>query len=690
MRSLTLAFWLTACGPALEASPDPVQDQDGDGILDVHEGDADPDRDGVPAYRDSDSDGDDLADAWERGDDDPMTLPLDSDGDRIPDFLDPDADNNGLPDGDEGLRRNGTLRDTDGDGEPDAIDPDNDGDGLPDVVEMASDDEDSDRDGKPDHLDPDSDGDGVGDRFEGDCADAWRGPCDTDGDGVADVHDDDSDDDSRPDVEEGPGELDTDPPDTDRDGTPDYRDGDSDGDGLTDRDELESGLDPSDRDSDGDGFSDGAERQMGTDPADGSSTWNGHYVEVGERREREESFLFDLRFSRLDVMLLWPPSRIDANFPGLVSEIVNRLQARVADVAIGFATEGSYGTCPWSLFDGRGCLGVSDDVAAAIWEECRGDPSPPLHRRVAPTAEHARVLDALRDLTVCQGRLASMEALQQVALDTGFDLNCDGVFDPSDDLLPFRARPDDAFGGKQGEVYNPALDEGALAGVGFRSFSSRVVVHTTITGATALPGISDPPDLGTEFSNVAFFTTPSTCPRAASLRSAADALKAADIVRVHLNVGENLLGTASGPPLDLGALWRQFAFDSGSGLDLDGDGDLDPLYFEVSEFPWDIPPTFADDIAEVVAALERKMEFERLSLVVEGDPYGLVASVDPEEHRGFKLDDDDVAFTVRFRGTVPSVEGDRVFKLYLNAVGDERLLLAREPVIVVIPGRQGD
>jgi hypothetical protein len=565
-------------------------------------------------------------------------------------------------------------------------------------LELDSPIQDLDQDGRPDHLDLDSDGDGIGDRFEGDCADAWRGPCDSDGDGDADVHDDDSDGDGLPDVQEGAGNADLDPPDTDRDGTPDFRDLDSDGDGVSDADETLLGLDARERDSDGDGFADGAEKQMGTDPADGTSVWHGRYVEVGERREREEKFEFDLRFERLDVLLLLPRFNDGdhAWFPSAFDALVPRLQAKVPDAAFGVATEGSYGMCPWSLNDGEPCLDI-EAVPAEYTDVCGGVPSPPFQRWVAPDPdpEVAREAYAAPRSNQCFWRFASLEALQQIALDQGFDLNCDGAFDASDDLLPFRARPEDVFGGTQGGAYDPAHHAGSLGGVGFRPFSRKVIIHLTLTNRSTLPGLGDPPDLGSDYVNQGWFTGPPSCPPAATLTSAAQALHDADIARVHLALGRtsDLVDENGVVLFDVEPVWRQFAMDAGSALDLDGDGELEPLYFEHEWWPGgpDFPAeAFADTITDVVAALERKIEFERLSLVVEGDPHGLVASVDPPEHRGFELGDDDVAFTVVFRGTVPATEGDRVFKLYLNAVGDDRILLAREPVMVVIPGRQNE
>ncbi|MBW2261768.1 MAG: hypothetical protein JRG91_07325, partial [Deltaproteobacteria bacterium] len=97
-------------------SCDDYVDTDGDTIADRHEGDGDPDEDGLTNTRDDDSDNDGLSDAEEAGDGDICTHPVDHDGDTTPDFLDPDSDNDGVSDSDEtAMGTDPTEVDTDGD-----------------------------------------------------------------------------------------------------------------------------------------------------------------------------------------------------------------------------------------------------------------------------------------------------------------------------------------------------------------------------------------------------------------------------------------------------------------------------------------------------------------------------------------------------------------------------------------------
>lgn len=146
-------------------------------------------------------------------------LPVDTDGDGVPDFRDHDSDNDGIadvvegghsdPDGDgvigsgipsvnvDGYASSTTLGivDTDGDGVPDRRDLDSDNDGLADVLENGG--TDADRDGVLDGI-TDVDGDG----FDDNVAASGKGAIDTDGDGTADFRDLDSDGDRISDLVE--------------------------------------------------------------------------------------------------------------------------------------------------------------------------------------------------------------------------------------------------------------------------------------------------------------------------------------------------------------------------------------------------------------------------------------------------------------------------------------------------------
>jgi gliding motility-associated-like protein len=260
-------------------------DSDGDGISDALEKGAngnnpvDTDSDGVPDYRDTDSDNDGIPDIIEKG---TSTSILDTDGDGVPDYRDTDSDGDGILDATENAGCTGSVpctpTDTDGDGVPNYRDIDSDGDGLLDSLEKGSGANllDTDGDGTSNYLDIDSDNDGISDTIEKGFNPA--NPVDTDGDGTPDYLDTDSDNDGIPDaVEKGTNPLN--PVDTDGDGIPNYRDIDSDGDGIKDsiEDDGCTGTAPCtptdtdgdgipnylDLDTDGDGKSDAIEKGTG-------------------------------------------------------------------------------------------------------------------------------------------------------------------------------------------------------------------------------------------------------------------------------------------------------------------------------------------------------------------------------------------------------------------------------------------
>ena len=255
------------------------QDTDGDGILDIVDGDDD--GDGIPTFDEGFGDQDCDVNGYPVGDNIPNYLDTDSDGDGIPDYVEGVGDDDGdaIPnflDCDE----SGCAGDIDGDGlgnclegdiGTDPFNPDTDGDGFDDGVEAGPDPYvplDTDGDGIIDPLDTDDDGDGVDTIDELDD--------DTDGDGIPDRIDDDDDGDGVPTFDEdrdGDGDWNND--DMDEDGISDYLDaddqdgpaGDLDGDGLTNEEEDALGTDPLSPDTDGDGIPDGDE--LGDEDNDG-------------------------------------------------------------------------------------------------------------------------------------------------------------------------------------------------------------------------------------------------------------------------------------------------------------------------------------------------------------------------------------------------------------------------------------
>ncbi len=154
----------------------------------------DTDNDGLPDYRDLDSDGDSIFDLDEAG-----FGEFDENDDGMVDGDDPERDGIKTPvDTDPGFGGGGSGLDTDGDGTPDQRDLDADGDGAPDVDEAGDDPTnpvDTDGDGMPDFQDDDSDNDTVTDPSDNCRIDVNTDQIDADGDGLGDECDPDDNND---------------------------------------------------------------------------------------------------------------------------------------------------------------------------------------------------------------------------------------------------------------------------------------------------------------------------------------------------------------------------------------------------------------------------------------------------------------------------------------------------------------
>ena len=630
-------------------------DMDGDTILDIHEGSGDPDGDGAGNAEDLDSDGDTIKDRIEAGDGDPLTLPVDSDGDSTPDYLDLDSDNNCISDIDEKNPTGTGPGDSDGDGSYDYADDDNDGDGILDIHEIgeACGVADSDGDGTPDYMDTDSDGDGIFDIYEAGTT-MWEDePTDTDGDGTPDYLDLDSDNDGVSDSEESGVTEEGEPPrDTDGDGAPDYRDIDSDGDALPDQEEIQvHGTDPYDPDTDGDGYSDGGEITAGTDPLDPSSVIDGIYVEVGERSTVENIFEFELRIQMGDIgFLIDTTCSMSGTMNAMANEfssIVTSLSSTIPDAEYGVATY--------------------DDYAYGSYGSSGTDKPFELHQQI--TSSLALVQNALsNDVQLhsgADGPESSHEALYQGATGAGYDQDCDSSYDTKTDVKPFLADASDPFGAGGGEFYNATSpDGGLLGGFGFRDYALPVMVYATDNY------LRDP-----DSSNASINGVPGGCPLDAGF---------ADTVAALSDLGSYVIGVCANSSQCVTQM-NDLASATGSVADTDGDGLADDnLVFTWFGSSSDFRTTVTAAIEDLVSSIT----FERVSLEVEGDSWGFVTGITPEYYEDFdpSVGVETLEFTLDFLGTVAATTEDQLFKLTLNVLGDEIILLDSLDIIVVVPG----
>lgn len=693
---LTLLL-LGACSRApANSDVDLFVDSDGDGILDVHEGDADPDGDGVPALRDLDSDGDGIHDEDEAGDDALRTLPFDRDGDQMPDFLDLDSDGNGIPDSREGT--DGIdLFDADGDGILDSSDLDDDDDGLSDLLEMTEGrDVDSDRDGRVDRVDEDSDRDGLRDLDEGACSGAR--PCDSDGDGVPDRLDDDSDGDGLSDRgESGVSSGLADPPlDTDGDGLYDARDPDSDGDGLSDIDEVAGPTDHLLWDTDGDGLSDQVELQLGLDPVDPESRWEGPMVSVRARHEAELAIRATVGLEKLDVVLVMGSLKEAHHGLPYLLDGWAELDPPARSVAFSVAHTSTFGRRPW---------GCSEDPAACGYEELL--PQRAAYVPVPMTTDTRRmgfwatnVLDVMTAAQSLSAQLNYAESLVQIAAGTGYDVDCDGRFDELIDQPAWPPRDDDPFGGEATPAWDPGLFTplGERGAVGFREGSARLIFPMGAAVprrcmAYHLPAEEPPADLPSV--QRFYFEGPEICRPYSDWDDAAAALVDAHAwVAYRTRSSEPATVKACGvTPAELTGYepLPALGWATGSVGDLDGDGTVEPYHVEEVPFRDDLfwednmRRRYREEARPLLEDIRRRLDPDRVVPVVRSDPRGFVTHITPSE----VIDpdyDDVVELSLTFRGTVAPEEGDQAFLVDLALVGDGHWDMYTETVLVVVPG----
>jgi hypothetical protein len=640
-----------------------VQDADGDGVLDVHEGEGDADGDGIKNVDDPDSDGDGIPDGVEAGDDNPLTMPYDTDEDGIPDFLDDDSDGNGVSDKKEVGDDPEKPRDLDKDGVPDFQDDDNDGDGILDSWEIGGDPsnpENTDGTDRADYLDTDSDNDGLCDNWEGGTSQYRDEPIDSDGDGIYDFRDIDSDNDGSPDaVEGGVSGSCGEPLDSDNDGKFDSADSDSDGDGLPDATERnDTKTDPLNNDSDGDGQTDGAEVAAGTDPLDATSSIEGIYVEVQERTSVEESFDFELKIQYGDVVFLTDTtcsmgSTLNATADRF-AEIVTEIGKTFENAAFGFAQFDDY------MY---GSMGSTPDKPFLLLQQV--------------TSDESAMQDELNKVQLhngSDGQESTVEALYQGITGQGYDQNCNGSYDAGTDIPPFVESTTDPFKGKQKGVYDSSVpDTGTRGGFGFRDYSLPILVYATDIY------IRDP-----ESPNASIRQTPGGCPQDAASSDMFAALSDLGGYIIGIDVGS--YGSTS--PYSPYSEMIRYAQETGSVADLDGDGEAnEELVFSVPQGGASFGEELKTNIVTAVEQLVSSVEFTKISLVIEGDTYGMVQSISPESYEGIDYKGiESLPFTLNFLGTVAATEADQFFTMTLNVIGDDTVLLDSLDIVVVVPG----
>lgn len=267
----------------------------------------------------------------------------------------------------------------------------------------------------------------------------------------------------------------------------------------------------------------------------------------------------------------------------------------------------------------------------------------PFVLRAPITDDLPAVRAALDAVVIHQGQDApesSLEALAQALGGRGWDLACDGRYDPRTDVPPFAPSADDAFGGTA-----PGAGTGdgdARGGLGFGPGRIPVVLYAT---NYELRDADDPR-----------YDTPGGCPHdagAADVVAAAAAL-GARLVGVGVNVGETSVTHAQ---------MRRLAEATGSVADLDGDGSMEPAALRWSGSS----ATFRAEVVRGVRDVLAAMRWPRVILEVE-DPAGVVLEVRPrawtDVRAGEQLD-----YVSRFAPLGTGATARVVFRLVAPAEG---------------------
>jgi hypothetical protein len=384
---------------------------------------------------------------------------------------------------------------------------------------------------------------------------------------------------------------------------------------------------------------------------DPTSAIEGLYVEVPERTGVEETFEFELRIQMGDVAFLLDTtcsmgSTADA-MADEFSAIVTTLSALIPDAEYGVATY--------------------DDYAYSTYGYASSGDKPFILRQQI-TDNTAAVQGTLSVVDIHfggDGPESSMEAIYQAASGTGYDQNCNGIYDAATDVKPFIADAGDPFAGVGGQSYSEASSSGGqIGGFGFRDYALPVIVYAT-------DNYLRDPEAG--------YGTPGGCPLDAAGSDVAEAVNS--IGGYLIGIAASSWGTAPGGPQ-----MEALAAATGSYADTDGDGLADDLLV----FNWSTSSSsvFRDTVTQAIEDLVNSISFTKVELQVEGDDWGFVTSIEPPFYDNIEptAGIDVLDFTLNFRGVVAATTEDQLFHLTLNVVGDNTVLLDTIDIIVVVPG----
>ncbi|MCK6502679.1 putative metal-binding motif-containing protein [Myxococcota bacterium] len=256
-----------------------------------------------------------------------------------------------------------------------------------------------------------------------------------------------------------------------------------------------------------------------------------------------------------------------------------------------------------------------------------------LHQQV--TTDLDLMAEAVADAGIhsgSDGPESAIEGLYQLLGGHGYDQDCDEDYDSTTDVRPFLASADDPFEGDGGESCDLDSALGTLGGAGFRVGATPVVYYITDNYMRDADGLVS-----------AYDDTPGGCPTDAGTDGVLEEVDA---------LGALLVGVATASlPVDG---MEELADLSGSYLDLDGDGESEPMVLT-----WNgrepLGTTIGASLAAVLGEVAIGRVLESVSLQPTLDAYGLISDISPDPASDVDTTDvDSVTFTLTLEGTVPA------------------------------------
>ncbi|MCK6504110.1 hypothetical protein L6R53_12030 [Myxococcota bacterium] len=415
---------------------------------------------------------------------------------------------------------------------------------------------------------------------------------------------------------------------------------DEDGDGFTvadgDCDDRDEDVHPGAYDRPNDG--------VDQDCEDGDRSFDGLVLDPGQRTMVEFTVTLP-EAAALDVGLVVDTT---GSMSGLLEELDatvlgSLLEAEGMDTQIALATYADYS---YSTY------GESTDL--------------PFRFQSGSTWDIASVQDLVEDLGADgggDGPESGMEALYQALTGVGYDQDCDGRLDTTDDVPPFLASASDPFGGSAAESYDPGtVGIGTRGGLGFRDGAVPVLVYIT--------------DNYLRDDDVSSYGTPGGCPGDAGASEVLDA--AADLDAWLIGVSVN--GTLPR------AQMNDLAEAAGSMVDDDGDGSVD----DEAVIVWSGTTDLSEDVAEMIGFIAETGAFaSRFDLVrarATTDSFGLVTGIAPATYTAVDASDTPTLdFTVTL--TAPSSSSSkRQTTVEVEVQGDGEVLYTHEILVELAPG----